>query len=138
MSSIYFVFPIAKDKDPEAMFHAVSSKIPNKDIRYVMQLMRRDPSMATKIRKWHSKYLKNKGMYPWCVLTYIYLSFFLEFWHCCCIVFTYLQICTFSTDKVIQLSYAECLAMIIQEKMPKESYQRIRNKSLLCNANIYR
>ena len=44
----------------------------------------------------------------------------------------------FSIDKVKQLSNAECLAMILQNKMSKEKYQNIRNKSLECNADIYR
>ena len=43
----------------------------------------------------------------------------------------------FFIDKVHKLTKAECLAMIVQDNMTKKTYQRTRNRSLKCNADMY-
>ena len=51
---------IAKSNDKDALYHAAYSTT-SKDTRYVMRRMKEDPSLASKIKEWHLKYLKKKG-----------------------------------------------------------------------------
>ena len=53
---------IAKSNDEDAVYHAAYSKA-DPDTRYVMKEMRKDPELASEIRKWHQKYKKGKGKY---------------------------------------------------------------------------
>ena len=52
---------IAKRHDPDALYHAALSTT-STDTKYVMRRMKEDPQLATKIKEWHRKYKKGKGI----------------------------------------------------------------------------
>ena len=51
---------IVENNDPDAIYHAAYSTA-TRDMRYVMRRMKEDPNLASEIKEWHKKYLKNKG-----------------------------------------------------------------------------